>query len=89
MNAQLEKKLRIEHNDVSFISHMNLSEQDQVIKEYYRNDQLHLSSSGVMIFGRNLHRSIVTFLDQTVGRSVDGANRGDNTRQCDGGTNGR
>ena len=37
LNAQLEKKLHIEHNDVSFISHLNLSEQDQVIKEYYRN----------------------------------------------------
>ena len=84
LNAQLEKKLHIEHNDVSFISHLNLSEQDQVIKEYYRNDLLHLSRSGVMIFGKNLHRSIITTLDQTVGRSVDRTGGRDNSGRDNG-----
>ena len=63
-NAHLEKKLLEEHNDVTFISHSNLSDQGQIIKDNYREDQLHLSSRGVLVFGGNLHRTIMVSLNQ-------------------------
>ena len=67
LNAQLEKKLIESHNDVIFIKHINLTDQGQIIKDYYRQDKLHLSSKGVWVFLRNLHFSILTSLNQKVG----------------------
>ena len=67
LNAQLEKKLIGTHNDVIFIKHINLTDQGQIIKDYYRQDKLHLSSKGVWVFGRYLHFSILTSLNQKVG----------------------
>lgn len=58
-NATLEKKLQEVHNDISFIDHSNLSEQGQLIHDYYRHDNLHLSSRGVSVFGGNLKRNII------------------------------
>ena len=45
LNAQCEKKLFEVHND-----HSNLIYQGEIINEYYRQDQLHLSGRGVFIF---------------------------------------
>ena len=58
LNAQNEKKLLADHNYVIFINHSNLTEQEEIIKEYYRQDQLHLSSRGIFVFGGSLHRAI-------------------------------
>ena len=66
LNAQLEKKLLRTHNDVIFIKHINSSDQGKIIKDYYRQDKLHLSSKGVCVFGLNLHISVLTSLNQKV-----------------------
>ena len=53
LNAQLGKKLLRTHNDFIFIKHINLTKQGQIIKDYYRQDKLHLSSKWVWVFWHN------------------------------------
>ena len=50
-NVHLEKKLLEVHNDVTFIIHINLTDKGQIIKDNYKEDQLHLSIRGFLVFG--------------------------------------
>ena len=58
-DAHLEKKLQEKHDAVTFIRHSNLTDQGQIIKDIYREDQLYLSSRGVKVLQGNLLRTIL------------------------------
>ena len=70
LNVHLEKKLLEVHNGVTFISHINVTDQGQIIKDYYKEDQLHLSIRGVLLFGGDLHKSILESLTKQRGGTI-------------------
>ena len=67
-NAGCEKKLREVHNDLIFIDNSNLAEQGIPVREFYKQDMLHLSYSGALRFGNNLRRTILGLMSQKVSR---------------------
>ena len=67
-NAGCEKKLREVHNDLIFIDNSNLAAQGIPIREFYKQDMLHLSYSGTIRFGNNLRRTILTLMRQKVSK---------------------
>ena len=64
LNVHLEKKLLDVHNGITLISHIYLTYQGHIIKDNYKEDQLHLSIRGILVFWGNLHRSILESLNQ-------------------------
>ena len=64
LNAGCEKKLREVHNDLIFIDNSNLAKQRIPVREFYKQDMLHLSYSGAIRFGNNLRRTIVGVMSQ-------------------------
>ncbi|MCG8044937.1 MAG: SGNH/GDSL hydrolase family protein, partial [Candidatus Thiodiazotropha endolucinida] len=62
-NANSERKLtEINKTEIGFIDHGNLAERGVPIKDYYRQDVIHLSGRGVEIFADNLEREIKRIL---------------------------
>ena len=64
LNPGCEKKLREVHNDLIFIDNSNLADQGIPVREFYKQDMLHLSYSGAIRFGSNLRRTIVGVMNQ-------------------------
>ena len=56
LNTNNEKKLLDIHTDIIFLDHNNLPHEGNIIDEFFREGQLHLSSRGVFVFGSNLQR---------------------------------
>lgn len=84
LNAEMEKKItEVLKSSVTFIDHGNLAERGLIIKEYYRQDKLHLSNNGIECFTRNLRDDIhdrIRTEDNTVQKrpSVTSSNTNDN-----------
>ena len=62
-NAESEKKLtEVNKSEINFINYGNLAEWGVPIKEYYRQDLVHLSGPGVAAFAKNLEKEIIRVL---------------------------
>ena len=67
-NASIAKELSEDSEvNVSFLDHGNLAEQALPIKNYYRQDMVHLAPDGIDVFSTNLRRMINEVLKKNVG----------------------
>ena len=68
-NASIAKELSEDSEvNVSFLDHGNLAEQALPIKNYYRQDLVHLAPDGIDVFSTNLRRMINEVLKKNVGQ---------------------
>ena len=61
LNVQTEKKTRESYSsNITFIDHSNLTRRGTIVKDFYKQDKLHLSDDGIRVFLDNLKREINT-----------------------------
>ena len=61
LNVQTEKKTRESYSsNITFIDHSNLARRGTIVKDFYKQDKLHLSGDGIRVFLDNLKREINT-----------------------------
>ena len=71
-NASIAKELSLNEDiNACLLDHSNLAEQSLPIKQYYRQDLIHLSPSGVDVFSTNLRQKILEMQGKTVSPGND------------------